>query len=320
MKIYIHKNDQKLGPFYNSQIQEALTSGEICLEDLAWIEGLTEWVRLGDLLQKPQKITAPVQARPTAKANFIHQSISGGEITPSMVAKKNEPLSIWALVLGIVSLISCLGGFFVGIPAVICGHVGLSRIKRQPLLGGHGMAIAGLITGYLSILIAAILAVPLLVYGTMDFIILPQFKKAAGIAKHANDNGMNTPKTVSALGEGAAAFDRIVVETPKTVSALGEHTAEFGSLVVRLSGTGSSKYLRTNFKVASANAKIGDIINQNDAPLRDAATTIISAQSSASLDNPNGREALRKQLIAQFNNILGAEVIDQIYFSEFSIQ
>ena len=161
------------------------------------------------------------------------------------------------------------------------------------------MAIAGLITGYLSILIAAILAVPLLVYGTMDFIILPQFKKAAGIAKHANDNGMNTPKTVSALGE---------------------HTAEFGSLVVRLSGTGSSKYLRTNFKVASANAKIGDIINQNDAPLRDAATTIISAQSSASLDNPNGREALRKQLIAQFNNILGAEVIDQIYFSEFSIQ
>lgn len=299
MNIYIHKNEQQLGPFDESQISEGLNSGAISLEDLAWKEGLTEWVRLGDLLHEPQKIPTPFQARPTAKANFIQPSISGRENTPSIVAKKNEPLSIWALVLGIVSLISCLGGFFVGIPAVICGHVALSRIKRQPLLGGPGMAIAGLITGYLSILIAAILAVPLLVYGTMDFIILPQFKKAAGVAKHANDNGMNTPKTVSALGE---------------------HTAEFGSLVVSLSETGGSKNLRTNFKVASADAKIGDIIKQNDAPLRDAATTIISAQSSASLDNPNGREAFRKQLIAQFNRILGDEVIDQIYFIEFSIQ
>jgi flagellar basal body-associated protein FliL len=38
------------------------------------------------------------------------------------------------------------------------------------------------------------------------------------------------------------------------------------------------------------------------------------------LDNPGGREAVRKQLIAKFNSLLGAEVIDQIYFSEFVIQ
>jgi flagellar basal body-associated protein FliL len=61
-------------------------------------------------------------------------------------------------------------------------------------------------------------------------------------------------------------------------------------------------------------------MKQNDASLRDAATTIISGQSSASLDNPNGREAFRKQLIAEFNRLLGGEVIDQIYFSKFSIQ
>jgi len=175
MNIYIHKNEEQLGPFDESQISEALSSGEISLEDLAWKEGLTEWVRLGDLLHKPEKIPTPVQIRATAKANFINPSISRRENTQSIVVKKNEPLCIWALVLGVVSLATlflCVGGF-VGIPAVICGHFGLSRIKRQPLLGGRGMAIAGLISGYLSILItAAILALNLLYFGGMGLAIL----------------------------------------------------------------------------------------------------------------------------------------------------
>lgn len=147
--------------------------------------------------------------------------------------------------------------------------------------------------------IAVVILVPALVYGVMDFVILPKLKAAAGTAKHADDHG---------------------AKTPKTVSALGEHTAEFGGLVVNLSGSGSSRYLRTNFKVASEDAKISDIMKENESPLRDAAITILSSQSPSALDNPNGREAVRKQLIAKFNSLLGAEVVDQIYFSEFVIQ
>ena len=147
--------------------------------------------------------------------------------------------------------------------------------------------------------IAVVILVPALVYGVMDFVILPKLKAAAGTAKPAGDHA---------------------TKTPKTVSALGEHTAEFGGLVVNLSGSGSSRYLRTNFKVASADDKISNIMKENESPLRDAAITILSSQSPSALDNPNGREAVRKQLIAKFNSLLGAEVVDQIYFSEFVIQ
>lgn len=147
--------------------------------------------------------------------------------------------------------------------------------------------------------LAVVILVPALVYGVMEFAILPKLKAAAGTAKHSDDHE---------------------AKTPKTVSALGEHTAEFGGLVVNLSGTGSSRYLRANFKVASADAKITDIMKENDSPLRDAAITILSSQAPSTLDNPGGREAVRKQLIAKFNSLLGAEVIDQIYFSEFVIQ
>lgn len=64
MNIYIHKNEQQLGPFDDSQISDALNNGEFSVEDLAWKEGLTEWVRLEDLLQKPQH-TPPIPKTPT---------------------------------------------------------------------------------------------------------------------------------------------------------------------------------------------------------------------------------------------------------------
>jgi len=53
MNIYIHKNDQQIGPYSETQIAEAVSSGQISLEDLAWKEGLTEWVRLGELMKIP---------------------------------------------------------------------------------------------------------------------------------------------------------------------------------------------------------------------------------------------------------------------------
>jgi hypothetical protein len=42
----------------------------------------------------------------------------------------------------------------VGITAiggVVCGHLALSRIKANPQLQGHGLAVAGLIIGYCAI-------------------------------------------------------------------------------------------------------------------------------------------------------------------------
>ncbi len=67
--------------------------------------------------------------------------------------------AVWSLVLGIFAML-CLG-CIAGVPAVICGHVALAHIKKSAgLLTGDGMAIAGLIMGYLS-LAAMIVVVPI---------------------------------------------------------------------------------------------------------------------------------------------------------------
>ena len=69
---------------------------------------------------------------------------------------RTSGLAIASLVLGIVWV------YWIGsILAVIFGHVALSQTKRDPNLRGRGMAIAGLVLGYVGIalLIIGILAI-----------------------------------------------------------------------------------------------------------------------------------------------------------------
>lgn len=63
-------------------------------------------------------------------------------------ARRNEPLAIWSFVLGLIGLFIC--PLVTSIPAVICGHMAISRMKQNPQLEGKGFALAGLITGYIA--------------------------------------------------------------------------------------------------------------------------------------------------------------------------
>ena len=69
--------------------------------------------------------------------------------------KKTAGIAITSLVLGIISVLTiwfCGLGALFAIPAVVCGHIGYARIKKSAgVLTGDGMALAGLITGYISI-------------------------------------------------------------------------------------------------------------------------------------------------------------------------
>jgi competence protein ComGC len=96
-------------------------------------------------------------------------------ITGRAPQPKTPALAIWSLVLGIlgvVLLLICIGPLF-AIPGVICGHLAYSRIKRSGgALAGEGMALAGLITSYVSIGLSVFL-VPM-----MLAIAIPNFVKA----------------------------------------------------------------------------------------------------------------------------------------------
>jgi len=66
--------------------------------------------------------------------------------------------AVWALVLGIISLLGCfcfyIGGFALGIPAVVLGLMARKEIRAsQGYQTGGGMATAGLVTGIVGIVL-----------------------------------------------------------------------------------------------------------------------------------------------------------------------
>jgi type II secretory pathway pseudopilin PulG len=87
--------------------------------------------------------------------------------------QRTDPKAIWSLVLGVLSL-TCFW-ILTGIPAIILGHISRSDIRKSlGQLKGEGMALAGLIMGYISvaalpvILIVATIAIPGLLRARQD--------------------------------------------------------------------------------------------------------------------------------------------------------
>jgi len=68
---------------------------------------------------------------------------------PAAPSRPTSALAITSLVSGILgwTLLPLLGS----LAAVICGHMARAEIRRDPSLDGDGMAVAGLVLGWVSI-------------------------------------------------------------------------------------------------------------------------------------------------------------------------
>jgi len=98
---------------------------------------------------------------------------------PSPSQPQSCGLATWSLVLGIAALVFtvvCIGPLL-SIPAVICGHKAMGRIKRsQGVLKGESVALAGLITGYIGIALIPIIML-------LSAIAVPNFIRARDTAQ-----------------------------------------------------------------------------------------------------------------------------------------
>jgi hypothetical protein len=134
MKYYYDGRDNNpVGPIEVHELQELYRKGSIGLDTWVIEEGGSEWKTYAAVFEG-------FTSRPPLPSEVYQQ-----------VQSRTEPLAIWSLVLGILSLLSCV--FVVGVPAVICGHLARAKTKKNPALQGAGMAVAGIVTGYLSIFI-----------------------------------------------------------------------------------------------------------------------------------------------------------------------
>jgi hypothetical protein len=141
---------KEYGPVTIGQLRDWVAQGRINAQTRTTVAGSAEW-QAANQIPELALLFAP-QEPPT----------TGGS-PPPLPQRATGPgpetgLAILSFILGLCSFGLCLS-FITGIPAIICGHVARSRAVRLPgRYGGAGLALAGILLGYASLLFALIIA------------------------------------------------------------------------------------------------------------------------------------------------------------------
>jgi uncharacterized protein DUF4190/uncharacterized protein DUF4339 len=162
MQIHIARNGQPMGPFSLEEVNRQLAAGTVSLSDQAWYEGAAGWAPLSTVPGVGSSGTTgspPAQSPPspdptTPSVPAVASPTVGGPVTPIPTpAVPTEPLAIWSLVLSLLGMCGfcCTPVVLTGIAGVVCGHLALSKIGTRTDLQGRGLAIAGLVIGYFTI-------------------------------------------------------------------------------------------------------------------------------------------------------------------------
>lgn len=161
---FYSKSGTQHGPTTLEELRVLLQSGQLSRESLVWRQGMGDWTpasAVAELWEKPVVADVAVGVSPMSSALPASPSLPVPP-TPMMAPQlqawqmgivPQSGLAIASLVCGILGILLCYVNALGALPAVICGHMALRRIRESELpMAGRGMAIAGLIMGYLGLL------------------------------------------------------------------------------------------------------------------------------------------------------------------------
>jgi hypothetical protein len=175
MYYVIGADGNEYGPVSLEQMRKWVSEGRVNAQSKVRAEGSDTWQTAAELSEISQFLPVANMATP-----------GSAQLPPyGQPATAKTGLATTSLVLGILSII-CLGPLL-GIPAIICGHIARGKIKRSP--GGYaggGMALAGLILGYLSLVLALLMAA----------VLLPSFSKTKSRSKAQEIRCINQMKQI----------------------------------------------------------------------------------------------------------------------------
>jgi hypothetical protein len=145
MQIHVARDGKQLGPFPLEEINRQLAAGTLNLSDQAWYEGAAGWAALSTV----PGVTA------AAASSASHVPPAAVLVAPAALVpqRKTEQLAVLSLIFSVLGLFGFCCGLFLagGVAGIVCGHIALSRIKANPELEGHGLALTGVIIGYLAV-------------------------------------------------------------------------------------------------------------------------------------------------------------------------
>jgi MFS family permease len=145
MQIYISREQQQIGPYTVAEARSRIIGGQLLGSDLAWHEGLAEWVTLSEILSRQlppanaPRIT-PVAFSGYAVASFI-ASITGAVCWPILLiiaAMMSDKMQKDELVAGAIGFFM-IAGLVVNILGTIAGILAVVNPCRNRWMGIVGI-------------------------------------------------------------------------------------------------------------------------------------------------------------------------------------
>ena len=170
--------DQKeYGPVSADQVRQWIADGRVAGPTRVKAEGSSDWKSLSEFHEFAAALAAKSAAPGLPPPPPPIRSASTLPTFPS-----NRPpssgMAIASLVMGVLSFLGC--SIFTAIPAIFTGHIAHNRSRKSPQeFGGRGMAVAGLVMGYVSVALIPVIAI-------LAGLMLPALAKAKDKAQRIN--------------------------------------------------------------------------------------------------------------------------------------
>lgn len=150
-----------------------------------------------------------------------------------------------------------------------------------------------------------------------------------GAQAEAAAGGENAPASAAPGGQGAAPDAGAKagkaeagggrVEMPPALPRSAGQVFPLPMVTVNISDPSGRRYLKLGMEV-EANANIAEGIKANSARIRDAMIMLVAGKTFAELSSPEGKVLLKAEVAGRLNQILGAQRIIRVYFTDFVVE
>jgi flagellar FliL protein len=169
---------------------------------------------------------------------------------------------------------------------------------------------------------------PAISFAMVKFVLVPQIQSAA--------KGGGAAAAPAAAGHGEPAKDAgkdkkdahgkddkkdgKKADTGKASKSKDGWNYKFPPVVSNLAGSMGTRYLRCSFTVVSDDEHIAELIQENEAKLKDAALQIFGARSQSDLEASSAKSVIRSELAASFNKALETAAVKEVLFTDWVVQ
>lgn len=144
---YYSIDGTKQGPVDTQTLRQMASAGQLQAQHVVWKQGMADWVEVG----KVPELSA--QPAPGVQPAAGVQPAPGVQPAAPAAAQGGIGKAVAALILGISAIVTPPLGLVTGIIAIVLGGASLRKLRR-----GKGMAVGGIITGSVGIVISLIVA------------------------------------------------------------------------------------------------------------------------------------------------------------------